>query len=210
MSRGRKRTVRSTELKGAVVPVVKDVLALVGAAGLIGASVVIPAVPVVVTPIIKYVKGKLDEEEEINNSKFDKARLSLLLRRLEKQRDVKLIKEADGSIVVSLTDKGRIKYFRYKLEEMPENISRRSWDGKWRMVIYDVPEKERGKRDVFRLFLNSMKFYKLQNSVYLAPYACENEMEYFRRYYELGKKVQILVVEGLEDDEAYRRYFGIR
>lgn len=205
---GRKRIVNKKDLKGKVSPVVSEVLKIIGGAALVGAAVVIPAVPVVV-PILKFAKEESDRRGELKNTKFDKVRLWLILRRLEKQREIKLTNLTDGSTEVKLTEKGKIRYVRFKLADLPEHFSKKLWDGRWRIIVFDVPEKERGKRDAFRSLLNRLRFYQLQESVYLAPYPCEKEMEYLREYYQLGKKVQVLVTAGLEDDSVYRAYFGL-
>src|SRR3989344_2297817 len=44
------------------------------------------------------------------------------------------------------------------------------WDGKWRILIFDVPEKIRGKRDFLRRELIDFGFYPLQKSVWVYPY----------------------------------------
>ncbi|MBI3558904.1 CRISPR-associated endonuclease Cas2 [Candidatus Gottesmanbacteria bacterium] len=206
---GRKRLIPEKDLREKIIPVTSEILKIVGAAALIGAVMTVPATAVLVTPILKFVNKKIDEREEIKSTKFDKIRLWLILRRLEKQRDVELEQKLDGMTIVKLTEKGKTRFLQYKLEEMPELFNKKNWDRKWRIIVFDVPEKERGKRDSFRAFLNRLKFFQLQESVYLTPYPCETEIEYLREYYGLGKKVQVLVTMGLEDDSAYRAYFGL-
>ena len=152
---------------------------------------------------------KLQEKEEIKNSKFDKIRLWLLLRRLEKQKEVKLELLPDGNTQVTLTEKGKVKHFRFHLGDIAENFSSKAWDGKWRIIFFDVPEKKRSDRNGFRNVLTGLKFYKLQKSVYLTPYPCESEIEYFRQYYGLGSEVQTLITDRIENDQAYRLYFGL-
>lgn len=46
------------------------------------------------------------------------------------------------------------------------------WDQKWRMVIFDVPDKRKGSRDVFRKKLLELGFEKVQESVYIYPFEC--------------------------------------
>jgi hypothetical protein len=206
---GRRRIVAEKEREGKIVPVVKDVLVLLGVAAVVGATVIMPATPVVVTPILKFLKGELDKREEIKNYKFDKVRLWVLLRRLEKQKDVKLTALADGSVQVNLTDQGKARHLKYKLEDLADNFAKKDWDGKWRIIIFDVAERKRDGRDSFRWVLKSLKFYQLQKSVYLTPYACEDEVEYLRNYFDLGPEVQMLIASKIENDQAYRMYFGL-
>lgn len=43
------------------------------------------------------------------------------------------------------------------------------WNGQWEVVIFDIPEKERRKRDILRVYLKSENFGKLQESVWISP-----------------------------------------
>lgn len=45
----------------------------------------------------------------------------------------------------------------------------RHWDGRWRMVVYDVPEKQKTSRNKLRLALRNRGFGYLQNSVWITP-----------------------------------------
>lgn len=56
----------------------------------------------------------------------------------------------DKGIIVRLTDQGREKAILAKLQ-----IEDEQWDGRWRIVIFDIPEKRRGARDILRYNLKS-------------------------------------------------------
>jgi len=65
------------------------------------------------------------------------------------------------------------------------------WDGKWRLVIFDVPEKKRAERDIFRRKLIDLSFVQVQKSIYIYPFACEKEIE--NLVFLLGIKQFVLV-----------------
>ncbi|MDP2692951.1 MAG: hypothetical protein Q8O88_04900 [bacterium] len=44
------------------------------------------------------------------------------------------------------------------------------WDGRWRILIFDIPEKERFKRSALRRKLNELGLKQLQQSVWVTPY----------------------------------------
>ncbi|MCL4382302.1 hypothetical protein M1545_00725 [Patescibacteria group bacterium] len=44
------------------------------------------------------------------------------------------------------------------------------WDGKWRMVIFDIPEISKTKRDGLRRKLKELGFAQWQKSVYITPF----------------------------------------
>ena len=45
----------------------------------------------------------------------------------------------------------------------------RGWDGKWRMVVFDVPEEKRSLRNELRHELRAARFGGLQGSVWISP-----------------------------------------
>jgi hypothetical protein len=54
-----------------------------------------------------------------------------------------------------------------------------------------------------------MGFYQMQESVYLFPHPCYDEVEFLRSFYGVGAMVKYLLVTKLEDDALYRQYFGV-
>lgn len=110
--------------------------------------------------------------------------------------------------VVRTTNKGKRKFLKYKLEELkiqqPKN-----WDGKWRIVAYDVPKERKFARDALRKTLKRLGFLRLQKSAYLYPYPCNDAIEFLRELYGIGENVTLLTVGYLENEEAYRDYFDI-
>ena len=72
---------------------------------------------------------------------------------------------------VLLTKKGKRIAERHSLDFLKIKKPRR-WDKKWRMVIFDVPEKNRAARDIFRFYNKRLGFYELQHSVRVYPYKC--------------------------------------
>ncbi|MBI3955950.1 hypothetical protein HY339_01690 [Candidatus Gottesmanbacteria bacterium] len=137
----------------------------------------------------------------------NKGYLRQSLRRLEAQ---KLIKYAvvDGQALITITKEGKTKVLKYALENL-EVKKPQSWDGKWRVVIYDIPARDRSLQLVIRDALKAMGFYQMQESVYLFPYPCYDEVEFLRSFYNAGSMVKYLLVTKLEDDTLYREYFGV-
>lgn len=101
-----------------------------------------------------------------------------------------------------------MKILKYSLEKL-EVKKPDSWDQKWRVVIYDIPTRDKGLQLVIRDALKTMGFYQMQESVYLFPYPCYDEVEFLRSFYAAGSMVKYLLVTKLEDDQPYRQYFGL-
>jgi len=123
----------------------------------------------------------------------------------------KLIKRKinkDGTITLTLTDKGKMKALTYKFEEI-KLAKRKDWDGRWHVVFFDIPEKQRISRDIFRDKIKKIGFYELQHSVFAFPYECENELEYIIETYKISKWVRFGVLEKIDNDIYLRKFFGL-
>lgn len=80
-----------------------------------------------------------------------------LIRKLRKDKKTRLL----------LTDKGN-KFITGHREVV--RSSPHSWDKKWRLVIFDIPEEKRRLRDYLRRYLKTLGFGKVQRSIWISPY----------------------------------------
>jgi len=103
---------------------------------------------------------------------------------------------------LALTQKGRLK----SLESLLNNLKNKKdkWDGKWRMVCFDIPEKYKQGRDALRNKLKGIGFRELQKSVFVAPYDCKDEIALLVELFNLDKYVRFGVLEYV-DNEGYLR-----
>ena len=62
----------------------------------------------------------------------------------------------------------------------------RVWDKKWRLVIFDIPEKKKPAREALREKLKDLGFAKLQDSVWVTPFPCENEIKLIKLVFNLS------------------------
>ena len=91
----------------------------------------------------------------------------------------------------------------------PKLIKRPKWDGKWRIVSFDVGENQRNKRDIFREELKSLGFIQMQRSVWVSPYPCEKYIELLRVEHNFGKNMQYILADKISGDEKLRKYFKL-
>jgi CRISPR-associated endonuclease Cas2 len=85
----------------------------------------------------------------------------------------------------------------------------RKWDGKWRVLIFDIKETRKAIRDKMRYILRSIGFIRLQNSVWVYPYDREDLVTMFKADMEIGKDLLYLIVDKLENDNHVRSHFGL-
>ena len=88
------------------------------------------------------------------------------------------------------------------------DVSRR-WDGRWRIVIFDIWESRREARDRLRNLLEHIGFIKLQNSVWAYPYDCEELLALIKVEIKVGSGMLYMIAEGIEGDYKLRRHFGL-
>lgn len=86
----------------------------------------------------------------------------------------------------------------------------RSWDGRWRVLIFDVPEYRKSVRDKIRRTLMHIGFVRLQDSVWIYPYDCEDLIALLKADFRIGKDVLYMIVDELEWDSKLRKDFGLR
>jgi DNA-binding transcriptional regulator PaaX len=129
--------------------------------------------------------------------------------RLEKKGLIKCGKTQNGR-GARLTQHG--KEFVHKMELMESLKMRRPkrWDGRWRIVIFDIWERRRKVRDKLRFLLMKVGFYKLQGSVWVYPYDSEELVALLRADMHLGNGILYLIAEGIENDTKLKRHFKLR
>lgn len=114
-----------------------------------------------------------------------KEALHKLVYRMTKVKEIeKEIK--DDEVFIKLTSKGG-KFFDEKISL--QKLSRRIWDGKWRLVIFDIKEIERNIRDQLRRKLKDWGFVMWQESVYISPHPILKEVDEFLKSNHLFPKV---------------------
>lgn len=149
-----------------------------------------------------YVRKHLgfNESQKINH------RMRQALQRLESRG---LIERESGSWKSRLTAAGEKFAEKIEAAERLQIKKPKRWDEKWRVVIFDVPEKYKASRDRFRRILQKAGFLRLQDSVWIHPYDCEELVAFMRKDLRLGGNVLYMIVEGLEGESRVRIHFKL-
>jgi phenylacetic acid degradation operon negative regulatory protein len=85
----------------------------------------------------------------------------------------------------SITEAGRARL----ASVIPRHDDTRTWDGRLHIVTYDIPEKQKNVRDLFRVHLRRIGCAKLQESVWLTPYNPIDILREFTADYHIGGTV---------------------
>lgn len=121
--------------------------------------------------------------------------------RMHKQGWVQSEKRGNKSYY-SLTEQGKAR-----MEEASKRIYKveaPTWDGKWRMLIYTIPEEKRHIRDELRQELVWSGFGLLSNSCWITPNPLEEEIHRLVDKYDIKNNVSFFqaTYEGMESPQA--------
>lgn len=115
-----------------------------------------------------------------------KADLAKALKRLRERGLIDFV--SDQQLVFRLTDQGKDKALWERIRYGDEK-----WDGKWRLVIWDIPEKRRVARDLLRFKLKQLGFKKWQKSVWASKVNCTKLLRDFIK--QVGIEDWVMVLE---------------
>ena len=177
----------------------KVILTTIGFAGLMATALIAPNI-VQVFPRL----GLMGRDKHDRKYYFGKA-----VANLEKRGLVKLVKNRDGVMCVRLTAKGAEELKHYEFKEKVLSQQRKPWDGKYRLVVFDIKEWKRGARDEIRNWLEELGLVRLQNSVWVHPYDCAEVVALLKAKFKLGREVLHIVAESIENDAWLRRHFKL-
>lgn len=171
-------------------PLTKDLLMVLAFGGFLSLAIIAPPLAGMVAKEIKW---------------RERAKFNQRLERLKKRKLINIIYE-NGETKVEITQDGRKKALEYKFEEMKIKEPAK-WDNKWRLVIFDVPDDKKRMRERLRAKLKEIGFRILNESVLIYPYPCQDEIEFVRQIFNVGKEVTYLTAERFEEDGYYYDWF---
>lgn len=81
------------------------------------------------------------------------------------------------------------------------------WDKKWRVIIFDIPEQKKHIRNQITMLFRQAEFLRLQDSVWVYPYDCEDVVTLLKTDFGIGRHLLYLIVDELENDKHLREDF---
>lgn len=115
---------------------------------------------------------------------------------LKKRGLVEFIRENNKEILIKITKEGRKYLKKFDIDKLALNKPIK-WDGKWRLVIFDIPEKHRKGRDALRKKLKDMNFFRFQDSVWITPYFCDDEIRFLKEVFNIPAGIEIITTTDL-------------
>ena len=186
----------------AVKIILKGILYTGGFAAL---SIASPTFPSRILPqLIKHIrykakKRKRDEEKKLYNAFYYLKRNGLID-----------FEYRGKQLYISLTSEGKKRLEKYQIDGL--KIKKPSkWDKKWRVLIFDIEDRHKMKREALRGKLKELGLYQLQKSVWVCPYDFRREIFILRNFFGLEKKeMKVITASDVEDDREMKIFFGVK
>lgn len=169
------------------------ILSLILVTGVMAVAVAMPNA----VQLFKYFKPR---------NTYERNRIKRSVVRLEKRGLIQKMNTADDGFV--LTAKGEEKALRHKLESM--KIARpKKWDGKWRLVMFDVPEGKVQARRSINLALKKLGCIHYQKSVFITPFPCKEEIDFVGKCFNVRQNIRLVIAERVEGDAPLKKAFNV-
>ena len=128
-----------------------------------------------------------------------------ITRSIKNLADMGLIEAFKGgqNEYLRLTKSGRVKASSQKLDASRSLVSP-NWDGKWRIVLLDLPEARKQEREALRYLLKKAGFVCLKNSAWVSPYPFEHLFGNIKK--DMGLTSELMIIVTNEIDEDTKKY----
>jgi len=172
----------------------KQVLIALSVGLIITTAMILPGSAIMFKPFIK--KFKTNKQNLIKS-----------LQALKRDRLVDF--REDGNISkITITEKGRKKLLIYELDNL-EIKKPKKWDGIWRIVTFDIPEKKKSARNALRDKLKELGFCQLHKSVFVHPYPCLSEVQFIEEIFQIGPYINFIEAKNIADDDWLKSKYNL-
>lgn len=112
-----------------------------------------------------------------------------------KKNNLIKVKSLEGKHGIAITGKGLSKVLKASFKIQNE---KKRGDGKWIMLIFDVPQRHEKSRRLLRSVLKNLGYKLLQQSVWVCPFDVLEKTETLFQAYSLDQYIRIFLIEELE------------
>ncbi len=143
------------------------------------------------------------EWKKVDRQTFERAINSLYTSHLVQEKENK-----DGTTTLVLSENGKQRVLRFNIDKL-EIKKPTKWDEKWRIVMFDIPEKLKRLRETLRFHFKEIGLIELQKSVLVSPYPCDKEIEFILEFYNARKYVRFILAENIDNKLHLMKKFNL-
>jgi DNA-binding transcriptional regulator PaaX len=166
----------------------KEILLMIAAGLAIPAVFLMPNIPIALKPLLRTLTRRCGLKR---SGHFTRSVTFL------KGRGLVSVSEKNRQHVLTLSEKGKKRVLQFDLDKIVINRPRK-WDGYWRLVLFDIPEKHKMGREALRSKLKQLGFFPLQKSCFIYPFDCKSEITFISEIFEVALYVNFILVKELE------------
>ncbi|MDP3935249.1 MAG: hypothetical protein Q8Q46_03480 [Candidatus Giovannonibacteria bacterium] len=148
------------------------------------------------------------KELAVEWGKIDRRALDNAVRSLYINKMVDIKENRDGAITIVLTSSGKNKALTYDLENMEIPVMKK-WDKKWRVILFDIPEKHKKARRALSQTLKNIGCFQFQKSVFVHPFECRNEIDFVIEFFSMRQYVRFIIADNIDNELDLKRRFGL-
>ncbi len=177
----------------------KEILLMIAAGLAIPTAFLMPNIPIALKPLLRA----LTKKSGLRKSEHFVRSITYL-----KRRRLISIAAKDELQILTLSENGKKRVLQFDLDKI--RLKRpRKWDGYWRLVLFDIPEKHKMGREALRSKLKQLGFFPLQKSCFIYPFDCKSEITFISESFEVAPYVNFILVKELEGATQLVKYFNL-
>ncbi len=123
----------------------------------------------------------------------------------QKLLSVQKLTGSESAVSVTLSGWRRIQ--KYQMQRLAIAAPKR-WDGRWRFVLFDIPEEKRAARNALSGRLKKLGLWQCQRSCWVYPFECTEQVMAIARPYHIDQYITYLVAERTNIELRLRRAFA--
>lgn len=117
--------------------------------------------------------------------------------------------EKNNQIYISLTKNGKQKAGWMQIDDLKIKKPKK-WDGRWRLVMFDISNMKKIYREALRGKLKELGFCLFQKSVWIIPYDCTKEIKILKEFFGLkDSEFRFVLAGSIGDDGELKKIFGL-
>jgi phenylacetic acid degradation operon negative regulatory protein len=176
--------------------------------GELAEAILLLSVGLVVVATVCVAPGLAIIFKELNakNAK-DRYRIKRALQKMESQgifiRQIK-----NGKEVLVVSEKGKNKAW----STLPEDLQipkQKKWDGKWRLVTFDIPERKSRVRKEVSYKIKAIGMEAIQDSVFVSPFPCKSEVDRIAEHFDVKEFFIYLEAGLIESNQDLLKKFNL-
>ena len=148
----------------------------------------------------------LDKPLKVFFDKMDEREKARSLSKLKSYMKTQGLVRGDYSHGIELTKKAIKRLSKLDYKEMTID-STAAWDGKWRIIFFDIPESKRAARVGFTRKIQSLGAQILQQSVWVHPFDCEEIIFKVAKHFDVLEWVTYVETAHISNEAELKKRF---